>query len=221
MHLVHPMLFVLAVPVTIASVGSLGFLLAVAFVRYRSAWALGNALEYPVWLICGFLVPLTLLPGWVTPISWSLAPTFGVRAIREAALGGAPAGDLLACAALGLAYFTLGVLLSDRVLRAARKSRVRESAVSSNIVFGLLLVLCGVNVPLHELPGWMEVIGRGLPLTHGIQAARELTDGAGLSDVVGLVGTEALIGLVWGVLGCTMLRLLGFEARRRATLETA
>jgi len=116
------MLFVLAVPVTIASVGSLGFLLAVAFVRYRSAWALGNALEYPVWLICGFLVPLTLLPGWVTPISWSLAPTFGVRAIREAALGGAPAGDLLACAALGLAYFTLGVLLSDRVLRAARKS---------------------------------------------------------------------------------------------------
>ena len=47
MHLVHPLLFVVAVPVTIASVGALGFLLAVAFVRYRPAWALGNALEYP------------------------------------------------------------------------------------------------------------------------------------------------------------------------------
>ena len=122
MHLVHPLLFVLAVPVTIASVGALGFLLSVACVRYRSAWALGNALEYPVWLICGFLVPLSLLPGWVGPVSWILAPTFGVRAIREAALGGTPVGDLLACAGLGVAYFTIGIVIADRVLRAARRT---------------------------------------------------------------------------------------------------
>jgi ABC-2 type transport system permease protein len=121
MRLVHPLLFVLAVPVTIASVGALGFLLSVACVRYRSAWALGNALEYPVWLICGFLVPLALLPGWVGPFSWLLAPTFGVRAIREAALGGTPLGDLLACAALGIAYFGIGVALTDYVLRSARR----------------------------------------------------------------------------------------------------
>jgi ABC-2 type transport system permease protein len=122
LHLVHPLLFVLAVPVTIASVGALGFLLSVACVRYRSAWALGNALEYPVWLICGFLVPLTLLPGWVRPISWILAPTFGVRAIREAALGGSPLDDLLVCGALGLAYFAVGLLVVEGVLRAARKT---------------------------------------------------------------------------------------------------
>jgi ABC-2 type transport system permease protein len=122
MHLVHPLLFVIAVPVTIAAVGALGFLLAVGFVRYRQAWALGNALEYPVWLICGFLVPLSLLPGWVAPISWLLAPTFGVRAIREAALGGTPVGDVLLCGALGLAYFAIGVLLTERVLYSARKS---------------------------------------------------------------------------------------------------
>jgi ABC-2 type transport system permease protein len=122
MHLVHPLLFVLAVPVTIASVGALGFLLSVACVRYRTAWALGNALEYPVWLICGFLVPLALLPGWVGPFSWILAPTFGVRAIREAALGGTPLGDLLVCAALGVAYFAIGVALAEVVLRSARRT---------------------------------------------------------------------------------------------------
>lgn len=122
MHLVHPLLFVVAVPVTIASVGALGFLLAVGFVRYRSAWALGNMLEYPVWLICGFLVPLSLLPGWVGPISWVLAPTFGVRAIREAALGGTPVDDILMCGALGVAYFTIGVLLVETVLNSARKT---------------------------------------------------------------------------------------------------
>jgi len=122
MHLVHPLLFVLAVPVTIASVGALGFLLSVACVRYRTAWALGNALEYPVWLICGFLVPLSLLPGWVGPFSWILAPTFGVRAIREAALGGTPLDDLLVAAALGGAYFAVGFLLTEFVLRTARKT---------------------------------------------------------------------------------------------------
>ena len=58
----QPLLFALSIPVAIVSIGTFGFLLAVAFVRYRFAWALGNLLEYPVWLICGFLVPLTLLP---------------------------------------------------------------------------------------------------------------------------------------------------------------
>jgi len=116
----HPLLFALAILGTVLSFGGLGFLFAVSFVRYRFAWVLGNFFEYPVWLICGFLVPLALLPGWVSPISWVLAPTWGMNAIRESALGGSPLPDLGACLALGLGYVTLGVLVTDRVLRAAR-----------------------------------------------------------------------------------------------------
>ena len=119
-RIVHPLLFCLAVPATIVSIGMLGFLLSVTVVRYRTAWALGNALEYPVWLVCGFLVPLSLFPGWVRPISWVLAPTWGVRAIREAALGGSALWHVAACAALGLGYGVLGALLVGTVLRAAR-----------------------------------------------------------------------------------------------------
>jgi len=119
-HIVHPLLFCLAVPATIVSIGMLGFLLSVTVVRYRTAWALGNALEYPVWLVCGFLVPLSLFPGWVRPISWILAPTWGVRAIREAALGGAPLWDVAACAGLGFGYGAVGVLLVGTVLHSAR-----------------------------------------------------------------------------------------------------
>jgi len=119
-HLEHPLLFVLAVPVTVGSIGMLGFLLSVTVVRYRTAWALGNAFEYPVWLVCGFLVPLSLLPGWVRPISWALAPTWGIRAIREAALGGAPVADLAICAGLGACYAAAGILLVETVLRSAR-----------------------------------------------------------------------------------------------------
>src|SRR5437764_1086134 len=43
-HIVHPLLFVIAVPATVLAIGLLGFLLSVTVVRYRTAWALGNAL---------------------------------------------------------------------------------------------------------------------------------------------------------------------------------
>jgi ABC-2 type transport system permease protein len=117
----HPLSFALAVVGAVISFGSLGFLFAVSFVRFRAAWALGNLFEYPVWLIGGFLVPLVLLPEWVRPISWVLAPTWGMNAVREAALGGSPLPDLLLCLALGAVYVAAGIAMLERVLGAARK----------------------------------------------------------------------------------------------------
>jgi ABC-2 type transport system permease protein len=117
----HPFIFALSIPVTVLSFGTLGFLFAVCFVRFRAAWALGNMFEYPVWLICGFLVPLALFPDWVPPISWVLAPTWGMNAIRESSLGGSPLDDLGMCVALGAIYVTAGVLVTERVLRASRQ----------------------------------------------------------------------------------------------------
>jgi ABC-2 type transport system permease protein len=78
-------------------------------------------LEYPVWLVGGFLVPLALLPGWVRPISWALAPTWGVDAVRESALGGDPWLEVVVSLALGAAYVAVGALVLEAALRAARK----------------------------------------------------------------------------------------------------
>ena len=118
----EPFAFAIALVVTVASIGALGFLLAVSFVRYRTAWALGNLLEYPVWLIAGFLVPLALLPTWVRPFSWALAPTWGVDAIREAAAGTAPWPEIGLCLALGAAYLAVGIAILETVLRSARRA---------------------------------------------------------------------------------------------------
>ena len=120
LEVVHPLQFAIAILGTVLSFGALGFVFAVTFVRFRAAWALGNLFEYPVWLIGGFLVPLVLLPHWVRPISWVLAPTWGMTAIREAAAGGAPLDDLLLCLGLGALYLALGILLTNRALHSAR-----------------------------------------------------------------------------------------------------
>jgi ABC-2 type transport system permease protein len=117
----HPLLFALSVLVSIFSIALLGFLLSVAVVRYRTAWAMGNLLEYPGWLLCGFLVPLVQFPGWVGWISHALPPTWGMEAIRASAAGQSPWVDVLMCLGLGLAYGAVGWLLSETVLRSARR----------------------------------------------------------------------------------------------------
>jgi ABC-2 type transport system permease protein len=116
-----PLLFLLCIAVSIFSIALIGFLLSVAVVRYRTAWAMGNLLEYPGWLVCGFLVPLVLFPTWVTWIAYVLPPTWGMRAIRESAAGGSPWFAMLMCLGLGLLYGLVGALLSETVLRSARR----------------------------------------------------------------------------------------------------
>ena len=122
-----------------------------------------------------------------------------------------PLGLVVAVAAASCTGFGL--------LNAALALRVREIAVLTNVLFGVLLIFCGVNVALDSLPGWMATVGRLLPLTHAIEAARDLAGGASLRSVSGLVGTELLVGLVYGAIGMVALALLEVEGRRRATLE--
>jgi ABC-2 type transport system permease protein len=118
----RPALFVAAIPATIFGLGLLGLVLASTFVMYRNANAMSNLLEYPVWLVTGLLVPLSLFPGWVEPISWVLAPTWGVRAIRDSALGGGePAAAIGMCLALGVVYFALGTYFLRLFERLARE----------------------------------------------------------------------------------------------------
>jgi len=98
--------------------------------------------------------------------------------------------------------------------------RARDVMFLANLVYFLLLLFCGVNVPLDQLPGWMEAIGRSLPLTHGIEAARQVAAGAPLSEVGGLLWTEAAIGAVYAALAYGLFRYFEADGRRRATLET-
>jgi ABC-2 type transport system permease protein len=117
----HPLAFVMAVPVTIASVGVLGFALSMVLMRFRTASHIGNSLEYPVWIASGLLFPIAVLPGWSHPFSWGLGPTWGMRALLHAALGGHPWHDIAVCAGLAAVYAAVGIALVERFIDAARR----------------------------------------------------------------------------------------------------
>jgi ABC-2 type transport system permease protein len=99
--------------------------------------------------------------------------------------------------------------------------RVRETSVLNNVIFGLLLIFTGANVRIDELPGWMQAISERVPLTHGIEAARRVANGASLGDVGRLLASEAVIGVVYTFLGYQLLRFMERESRKRASLEVA
>jgi ABC-2 type transport system permease protein len=106
-----------------------------------------------------------------------------------------------------------GMLLGSVGLRA------KDVFFAANLAYFLMLLFCGVNIPLDVLPGWMSFVGLCLPLTHGIAAAREVAAGASLRQVAGLVWTEAGIALAYAATGFIAFRWLEHESRRSAVLD--
>jgi len=117
-----PLLLPVALAVAILSLGCLGMLLATSFVLYRHANALSNLLEYPVWIVTGMIVPLAALPGWLGPISWVLAPTWAMEAIRGSAIAtNPPLLAMLLCLLLAAIYYLLARWVLRFVLDKARR----------------------------------------------------------------------------------------------------
>ena len=157
----------------------------------RSLPVLANGLVVSTW---GFCVGWALLD--FDPAASSLPPLALVVAVSVAA-----------ATAFGLMLGSIGM-------------RARDVFLISNLAYYLFWVFCGVNVPLDELPGWAEQVGRMLPLTHGIEAGREVVAGAPLADVAGLVWTEAFVGVAYAVVAFGLFRLFELQGRRSAALET-
>lgn len=178
----------------------------------RHARTLGLILTSPaarVPLFLGRAVPV-ICNGWLVSMfslvagGALLGVTFPARSLLGMALIVAVA--TLSCTGLGL-------------MLAAVDLRVREAPVVNNLVFGVLLIFTGANVALSALPAWAAAVGRVLPLTHAIEAGREVAAGAHLADVSDSLAKELAVGLVFLLIGMVSLRLIEQSSRRRATLE--
>ncbi len=104
-------------------------------------------------------------------------------------------------------------------LQGAISLRLRDGLFGANMIMLGILLFCGVNIPLSDLPLWMQVIGHMLPFTHGLEAVRQAADGAGLAQVGGLIALELLIGCVYAVAAFALFRYLERSARQNATLD--
>lgn len=88
-----------------------------------------------------------------------------------------------------------------------------------NLIFMLLLLVVGVNIPVSELPGWVQPISQVLPFTRSLQAARMALDGASLSAVAPRLAVELALSVAYVAVGYRFLRLIERLAISRGTLE--
>ena len=148
----HLLLFAVSIPVAVLSIGLLGLVLASTFVLYRSASSLSQALEYPIWTITGMLIPLSLLPGWIGPIAWVLAPTWGMEAVRNSALG----GDVLE-AAPALHRLEPGVHRAlDAASASLRTPRARTRDALADMRTWLRIFFIGGAISFRALFSWIR-----------------------------------------------------------------
>ena len=124
--LMDPLLFFLALFVTLLSLAALGLVFSSAFVLTRNANVLTNGLEFPIYVGTGTMFPIAMLPAWSGPLSLSLAPSWGIDAMRYSALSGYAGldlgywGDMGMMVVLAFVYITVAFLLFQKVENRVR-----------------------------------------------------------------------------------------------------
>jgi ABC-2 type transport system permease protein len=88
-----------------------------------------------------------------------------------------------------------------------------------NLLWLLILLVTGVNVPVSALPSWISWLSEVLPFTRSLRAAREAIAGAPLSRVIGGLVTELGLAALYLSLGYCFLLLLERLVKRRGTYE--
>jgi ABC-2 type transport system permease protein len=160
-------------------------------------------------LYAGRAVPTVLMGFLVAVISFVCgAAILGVHVgeSEAVALTLALMASCFTCAGLGLCIGSLGL-------------RGRSVGLFADVIAGGLLIVSGANVPLDRLPEAVQRFSSVVPLTHGIEAARSVADGADLSAITGLLGKEVAIGAVYLTVGLVLVVLFEREGRRTGALD--
>lgn len=84
--LASPGTLVVSLPLAALAVAALAFPLMPLVLQAPLLTRWINGMDYPVWILAGFLFPIALLPGWTTPLSYALPAYWATEALRQAAV---------------------------------------------------------------------------------------------------------------------------------------
>jgi ABC-2 type transport system permease protein len=121
----HPWLFIVAFLLTLAGLHAAAGLCAGLFVLARNVVILQNALAYPVYLLGGIVVPVSLLPHWIQPLSRLIFLSWGADLLRASLKPTPPAG--IATGLLGLVITSAGLAIAGQVTfgMVVRRARIK------------------------------------------------------------------------------------------------
>ena len=113
----QPLLFTVSVVLAVIAFISFGLIIAPIFVMNPGVRAWQNAMEFPVYVLCGFLFPIALLPGWTTPVSYLLPPYWAAVALHGTSTGGASINQTLFAWGMMLLCSLVDLLVASRLFK--------------------------------------------------------------------------------------------------------
>jgi ABC-2 type transport system permease protein len=113
----QPGLFIASVFLAVIAFVSFGLVISPIFVMNPGVRAWQNAMEFPVYVFCGFLFPIALLPGWTTPVSYLLPPYWAAVALHGTSTGGASLNQTLVAWGMMLFFSFVDLLIASRLFK--------------------------------------------------------------------------------------------------------
>lgn len=110
--------------------------------------------------------------------------------------------------------YMMGAFLGSLVLRA-----MNSRNLVANLAHGIMMAVCGVNVPVTFFPEWIQRIASVLPLTHGLLAIRGVLDDAPSLYIWTNIRMEVLVGVGWLALALASFRWLAEGGRKDGSIE--
>jgi ABC-2 type transport system permease protein len=117
LHIDQPLMFVVSLFLSVFAFISFGLTIAPIFVMYREVQQWQNAMEYPVYILAGFLFPILLLPGWTTPISYLLPPYWAAVALHGTSTTNAPIEQTLIAWGLMIVFSIIDLFIASRLFK--------------------------------------------------------------------------------------------------------
>jgi ABC-2 type transport system permease protein len=109
--------------------------------------------------------------------------------------------------------YMAATFLGGFVLRAPGTRRT-----VANVARLVMMAFCGVSVPLAIYPEAVQWVAQVLPLTHGLDAIRELFGEADAGSVLSDTALELLVGAGWLALSLGTFRILANAGRRDGSI---
>jgi len=121
----QPLMFVISMLLSVFAFVSFGLTIAPVFVMYREVQQWQNAMEFPVYILAGFLFPILLLPGWTTPISYLLPPYWAAVALHGTSTANAPIQQTLFAWGMMILFSLIDLFIASRLFKVMlHKARV-------------------------------------------------------------------------------------------------
>lgn len=199
--------------VMLAGIGSLFAVAGTTWERYQGTLPLLVASPSPPVVVFLGRSAWALTDGFISSLGafFVVAPLFGLPLPWPNTLLLIPLLLLVS-----LSTYALGTFLGGLVLRA-----MSARNVVANLTWGTIFAIGGVNVPVSFYPEPVQWLANVLPLTHGLQAIRDVLSGVGGSEILLDVALEALVGVAWLTASLFTFNRLAERGRRDGSIEFA